>query len=157
MAASLVMLSMGSIPQSFAGTVIEPGSVSASLILGATCGIGSITAISYGAFAVGATVVATTSVTNGGTVDATLDANAGTNTGGGFADGTTTHIEPSSLRVQVTGLFSLPLDNTGADVSIPDGLPVGTSTLGLETTALIVNAPVVNPNLSATIALTATC
>lgn len=160
MAASLVMLSLGSIPQSFAGTTVsEIGSVSASLVLGATCGIATGSPISYGPFAVGATNTATTSVTNGGTVDATLDANAGiSNTGGGFVDGSTTHIAPSSMRIQIdAGTFSANLDNLGNDVTIPGGLTVGAHTLGLETTATIINAPVVNPTLSATIFLTAEC
>jgi len=160
MSASLVMLSLGSIPQSFAGTtVIEQQGLGASLTLGATCGLSTGAAINYNAFVVGTTRTATTTVTNGGTVDATLEANAGTNTGGGFADGATTHIEPISMRMSVSSTFSAFFFNNADDVSIPGGLPVVGSphTLTLETTATIVNAPVVNPTLSATIDLTAEC
>jgi len=166
MAVSLVMLSLGSIPQTFAGTtVIESGSLGALLTVGPTCGLGVGAAVNIGNIAVGQVKSATTTVDNTGTVDATLEANAGVPSasgpsGGGFAaasDGIT-HINPISMRISVTGALQA-LDNSGNDVFIPGGLPVTGSphTLTLEVTANIVNAPVVDPALAATIPLTATC
>ena len=163
MAASIAMLSLGTIPQSFAGTTSETSDLTASMVLGATCGV-TVTGpqVDYGSFQVGTTETAATQVTNSGTVVATLDANAGTpsaiSNGGGFAavsDGIT-HINPSSIRLNLAAQGFTPLSDAGTDVTI-GSLTTGPSNLAVETTATIVNPPVVDPSLTATIALTASC
>ncbi len=153
LAVTLVMLSIGSIPQSFAGT----DSVNLQMNLGSTCGI-SVTGIDidFGNQNPGATPNGAVSVENTGTSSAQIDANAGDVTaGGGFANAGTSHIAPLSITLGISPGTNA-LDNTGADVDIGDLF--GAGSMDVDVVVTVINQPVPNNTiLIATINLSANC
>lgn len=155
-AVTLVMLSIGSIPQSFAGS----DTVSLGMQLRTTCGI-AVTGggtVDFGNVNIGDPNETTNvSVQNSGTASAQIDAQAGDSSTGGFHDAQPkTHIAPSSISLNLNSQGPDALSDTNVQTDIGDLF--GAGTLGVEVVITVINLPVPdNTQLDATITLTANC
>jgi len=160
-AVSLVVFSIGSVPQSFAGTT---GFFDIDMLLGSSCGISMLTFLaSYGAFPVGTQQTIQLSAINTGTSLATITANAGTDSatgpgGGGFAAVSgITNISAGSIDLQIGSQgFTAGLDPAGGETTV--GTIFGADTVDVRTTADVINGPVAaGTSLSGTVVITASC
>ena len=155
-AVTIVMLSVGSLPQSFAGS----DTVSLGMQLQTTCGI-AVTGggtVDFGAVNISGPNESTiVTVDNTGTADAQIDANAGNTATGGFHDAVpVTHIAPSSITLDLDIQGVTPMLNTGLDQDI--GQLFGAGSLDVVVSINVINLPVPdNTQLDATITLTANC
>jgi len=163
-AVSLVMFSIGSIPQSFAGTT---DFATVDMLMGSSCGIsvgvasGSfVSTIDYSGVNPGDVVSGTVGVINTGTSSADIEANTGADgTVGGFAllaTPFTTHISSANIGIQIDTFGLASMSPAGTDV--PIGPLFGEGVLEVETTAIIISGPVpASTPLGTTVALTAIC
>ena len=162
---SLIMLSLGSILQSYAG------SVTSTIVVDITCGMTLVgdadfgTSILIGAALTNANIVSVPTIENTGVATTPIAVAVGTITGGGYADtGTITHIAPADIDMKIAGstfnggAFQT-LDDTGADTNLgPLGPVSGATALEFQVEVTGINPPITDPNWSATYTFTAgTC
>jgi len=162
---SLVMFSVGSIPQANAG------SVASTIVVNITCGMtlagvadfGS--GIIIGANLVNANLAAVPTIENTGVASTPIAVEVGTNTGGGYQEGGTTHIAPSDIDMKIAGsTFNAgafqTLDDAGTDTNLgPLGPASGATNLEFQVFVSGINlGATTDPNWSATYTFTAgTC
>ena len=132
---SLIMLSLGSIPQTYAG------SVGSTIVVNIVCGMDLLgtadfgSGILIGADLTNADIVAVPTIGNAGVATTPVSVSVGTVTGGGYAEGGTTHIAPVDIDMKITGsIFNAggfnTLDNTGT--ATPLGILAPTAPVTLE-------------------------
>ena len=166
---SLIMLSIGSIPQTYAGSVASTMSVNIS------CGM---TLAGTADFGTGVTIASTLTnanlqgsaptIENNGVAHTPISVNAGvrantppaTGTAGGYAGVTdnVTHIQPAAIQMKIgaAGPFST-LDDAGTDVSLGALAPNAGSPTDLNFSIGVtgINGPITDPDWAATYTFTA--
>jgi len=152
------MFAMGSIPQSYAGSIDLAMNMQSSCGIGVTGG-GTVDFLDVNPGDVDNTVV---TVNNGGTSVAAIGANAGdasADVNGGFAlvsTPFTTHISPISITLNLNTQGVTPMNLNGGDAAL--GNLIGAGSIALQVTATLINTPVPdNTALVATVVLSATC
>ncbi len=163
---SLVMFSLGSIPQTYAG------SVTSTLVVDITCGMTLVgvadfgTLITIGSNLDNTDIAIVPTIENSGVASTPIGVNVGVLAGGGYADGAAiTHIAPADIDMKIGGssfdggAFQT-LDNTGTDTNLgPLGPASGATDLlfQVEVTGINLGATT-DPNWSATYTFTSgTC
>lgn len=119
---SLIIFSLGSFPQTFAG----PDTIPSTLTMEITCGLSITGSADFGLVSAGDTIFNTdVNLSNGGTATAVITANVGTSLvssslAGGYAGVTdlTTHISPSDITLQIDSQGRVPMMRSGMDVEI---------------------------------------
>ncbi len=159
---SLIMLSLGSIPQTFAGPTVPAGSIDSLMKVEASCGLGVTGSADFGEVSIGGTIFnSDVTISNGGTGLAKISANVGTPLvqsplAGGYAgiSDQTTHIPPRNITLQIDSQGRVPMFDSGnnADIGeLPNGSP-GVLEIGVLMNP--VNLPTPDPVWVATFDLT---
>ena len=123
---SLIMLSIGSIPQTLAGSIPPPNVIESRMIVDISCGVDISGTADFGLVSLGETVHnSDVSLSNSGTATAKISANVGTALvksplAGGYAGTTdqTTHIAPSDITLQVDSQGRVQMIGSGSDVVV---------------------------------------
>jgi len=162
---SLIILSLGSIPQTFGGVIASPFTVTSTITIEISCGIAVTGAANFGLVSIGETIFNNdVTISNGGTGSADVTANAGlpsavANPAAGGYRGTTdliTHINPSSITLQIDSQGQITMANTGADVFLGNLANGDPGVLEVGVTITPVNEPFSDASLVADYDLTVT-
>ena len=155
---SLMIFSLGSFPQIFAG----PDTIPSTLTMEITCGLSITGSADFGLVSVGDTIFNTdVTISNSGTAMAAISANVGTplvssSLAGGYAGTTdqTTHIAPRDITLQIDSQGQISLADSGADVLIGGLVSTDPGILEVGVIVNLINAPVNDPVWVATYELT---
>jgi len=123
---SLIMLSLGSVPQTFAGP--PPLTIPSTMSILPSCGLSVANSANFGTVSIGGTIFnSDVIISNSGTSLARISANVGTplvqsSLAGGYAGVTdqTTHIPPRQITLQIDGQGRVPMFDSGTNALIGD-------------------------------------
>jgi len=157
---SLIMFSLGSIPQTYAGS--PSNTITSTMVLSITCGLGITGTADFGLVSAGDTVFnSDVTISNSGTATAEISANVGTPLvksplAGGYAGSTdqTTHIPPRDITLQIDTQGRVPLRDSSSDEVIGGLLSTDPGVLEVGVTINPINLPTSDPVWVATYALT---
>ena len=159
---SIIMFSLGSVPQLNAGSVPPPSVITSSLTMDISCGLSISGTADFGLVSFGETVQNTdVTISNSGTASALIRANAGTSLvssplAGGYAGTTdqTTHISPSDITLQIDSQGRVSMNPSSSDVLIGELSNLDPGTLEVGVGINPINLPTNDPLWVATFALT---
>ncbi len=157
---SLIMFSLGSIPQTYAGS--PSNTITSTMVLSITCGLGITGTADFGLVSTGDTVFnSDVTISNSGTATAEISANVGqalvkSPLAGGYAGSTdqTTHIAPHDITLQIDSQGRVPLEDSSSDVLIGGLVNTDPGTLEIGITLNPINLPIVDQVWVATYELT---
>ncbi len=157
---SLIMFSLGSIPQTYAGS--PSNTITSTMVLSITCGLIVTGTADFGLVSTGDTVFnSDVTISNSGTATAEISANVGqalvkSPLAGGYAGSTdqTTHIAPRDITLQIDSQGRVPLADSSSDVLIGGLVNTDPGTLEIGITLNPINLPIVDQVWVATYELT---
>ena len=123
---SLIILSLGSMPQTLAGSGPPPNVIESNMVVDISCGISISGTADFGRVSFGDTILnSDVTIFNGGTGSAQISANAGQSLvasplAGGYAGTTdqTTHIAPHDITLQIDSQGRTPMMDSSSNVII---------------------------------------
>jgi len=158
---SLIMLSLGSFPQTFAGAG-PANTIPSTMTLTISCGLAVTGSADFGLVSIGGTIFnSDVTLTNSGLSFAQISANVGqalvkSPLAGGYAGTTdqTTHIAPHDITLQIDAQGRVPLADSSSDALIGGLRNTDPGVLEIGVNMNPINLPANDPVWAATFALT---